>query len=138
MNEGMKTLIIYRIEQSEQAMKDANILLDMNGSTRSVVNRAYYGMFYAVLALLVTLGKGSSKHSGVIGLFDAEFVKKGIFHKEMSRALHQAFDLRQMSDYRELVEVSIDDAKELLQGAKRFVDEVRGYILKETNEAVEE
>ncbi|MEK7812234.1 MAG: HEPN domain-containing protein [Candidatus Desantisbacteria bacterium] len=134
----MKTLIIYRIEQSEQAVKDANILLDMNGSPRSVVNRAYYSMFYAVLALLVTLCKGSSKHSGVIGLFDAEFVKKGIFHKEMSRALHQAFDLRQMSDYRELVEVSIDDAKELLQGAKRFVDEVREYILKETNEAIEE
>ncbi|MBU0700251.1 HEPN domain-containing protein [bacterium] len=138
MNEGMKTLIIYRIKQSEQAIKDADILLDMNGSPRSVVNRAYYGMFYSCLALLVTLGKGSSKHSGVIGLFDAEFVKKGIFHKEMSRALHQAFDLRQMSDYRELIEVDIDDAKELLQGAKKFIDEVKEYILKEINESIKE
>lgn len=134
MNEGMKTLVIYRIRQSEQAIEDADILLGMNGSPRSVINRAYYGMFYAVLALLIIQGKGSSKHSGVIGLFDAEFVKKGIFPKEMSRALHQAFDLRQMSDYRELTEVSIEDAKELLQEAKRFVNDGKRFILKETNE----
>lgn len=109
LNEKKKVLINYRIEQAEQAIEDAVILINKSGSPRSVINRAYYGMFYAVLALLVKIEKGTSKHSGAIGLFDAEFVRKRIFPKEMSQSLHKAFNLRQMSDYRELAEVSVEE-----------------------------
>ena len=45
-------------------------------------------MFYAVMALLQTIGKVASKHAGVISLFDKEFVHAGVFPVEMSRALH--------------------------------------------------
>lgn len=131
LNEKKKVLINYRIEQAEQAIEDAVILINKSGSPRSVINRAYYGMFYAVLALLVKIEKGTSKHSGAIGLFDAEFVRKRIFPKEMSQSLHKAFNLRQMSDYRELAEVSVEDARNVLQEAMEFISEVKEYILSE-------
>ncbi len=131
LNEKKKVLINYRIEQAEQAIEDAVILINKSGSPRSVINRAYYGMFYAVLALLVKIEKGTSKHSGAIGLFDAEFVRKRIFPKEMSQSLHKAFDLRQMSDYRELAEVSVEDARNVLREAREFISEVKEYILSE-------
>jgi uncharacterized protein (UPF0332 family) len=33
-------------------LRDAHLLLDQEGSPESVINRSYYAMFYAVLALL--------------------------------------------------------------------------------------
>lgn len=57
-------------------------------------------MFYAALALLQKIGKVPSKHSGVVSLFDTEFVIKGVFPQGLSRDFHKAFELRQLSDYK--------------------------------------
>jgi uncharacterized protein (UPF0332 family) len=43
-------------------------------------------------------GRGPSKHSGAVALFDGQFVKTELFGKDFSRWLHEAFDLRQRSD----------------------------------------
>jgi hypothetical protein len=51
------------------------------------------------MGLLAAEKKETSKHSGVIALFDRDFVKKGLFSKDFSRWLHAAFDMRQRSDY---------------------------------------
>lgn len=78
--------------------------------------------------LLVKVDKGTSKHSGAIALFDQHFVKEGIFPKDMSYTLHKSFDMRQMSDYRELVKINNEDAEEMFQKAGEFVTEVREYL----------
>jgi uncharacterized protein (UPF0332 family) len=100
------------MEQADAALSDARYLLDGNRSPQSVVNRAYYGMFYAALALLQKVGKIPSKHAGVISLFDTEFVLKGVFPRELSRDLHKAFELRQVADYRALQTPSREKAEE--------------------------
>ena len=91
----IETLIKYRLEQAHAALDDAKYLIDGNRSAQSIVNRSYYAMFYAALALLQNISKAPSKHSGVISLFDTEFVMKGIFSKELSKHFHKAFELRQ-------------------------------------------
>lgn len=63
--------------------READVLDQSGMSRRSVMNRLYYAMFYAVLALLQEKEMGTSKHSGAIALFDREFVKTGTFPKEM-------------------------------------------------------
>lgn len=50
--EDIITLIKYRLEQAQTSLEDAEYLLKGNRSTQSIVNRAYYAMFYATLALL--------------------------------------------------------------------------------------
>ena len=75
-------LIQYRLEQAKETLLDARVLYEHERRPASIVNRAYYAMFYATLALLVTVGKSSSKHIGVISFFDTEFVKKNIFPKK--------------------------------------------------------
>ena len=70
----LKTLIKYRINQSKETLNEADILYKQD-SSRGAINRAYYAMFYSVLALLAMKRLGTSKHSGVIGLFDKEFIK---------------------------------------------------------------
>jgi uncharacterized protein (UPF0332 family) len=78
-------LVRYRLEQARAALEDARFLLDGNRSPQSIVNRSYYAMFYAALALLQTTGRVPSKHSGVTSLFDTEFVLKGAFPHDLSR-----------------------------------------------------
>jgi uncharacterized protein (UPF0332 family) len=43
----------YRLKQAEESINDAICLFSGKGSPRSIINRAYYAMFYAVLALIV-------------------------------------------------------------------------------------
>ena len=49
--EEIATLVKYRLEQAQIALADARFLLDGNRSPQSIVNRSYYAMFYAALAL---------------------------------------------------------------------------------------
>jgi len=61
-------------------------------------------------------------------MFDEDFVKSGEFPKLMSKALHKAFDLRQMGDYRELIDLDQEQAKEILRSADQFVETVVKYL----------
>ena len=100
-------------------------------SLRAVMNRLYYAMFYAALALLQEKQIGTSKHIGVISLFDKEFIKTGIFAKGMSKALHRAFELRQKGDYMEQAEVTKKDIDEILPEAINFVNGTKEYLFRE-------
>lgn len=53
VEEKKHVLSNYRIKQAEESLDEARFLLDGKKSPRSIINRAYYAMFYAVLALLV-------------------------------------------------------------------------------------
>ena len=52
--------------------------------------------------------------------------------KDYSRWLHDAFDLRQRSDYSAEYHVSRKDAETTLKNAETFVDEVNKVLSKET------
>ena len=130
MKEDILALIKYRLEEAENSIKEAEVLLKEDMSLRSVMNRLYYAMFYAILALLQEKELGTSKHYGAISLFDREFIKSGIFDKELSKTLHRAFELRQKGDYLEQAEVTKSDVDEMLPKTKDFVDKVKEYLLK--------
>jgi uncharacterized protein len=124
-NQNQEFLIRYRLEQAESAIEEANLLISQGRTTLGAVNRAYYAMFYAVLALLQFINKIPRKHSGAIALFDAEFVKKDIFPKELSFHLHKAFEFRQESDYHAVEPISRDDAGEIILNASNFIKKGR-------------
>ena len=127
ITENIQALVAYRLEQADESLDAARILLDRT-LDRSAVNRAYYAMFYAVLALLATRKRETSKHGGAISLFDKEFVKPGTFTKDFSRWLHDAFDLRQRSDYVRDFKVTREEAEETLEHAVFFVEEVKASL----------
>ncbi|MFB3816113.1 MAG: HEPN domain-containing protein, partial [Candidatus Methylomirabilales bacterium] len=94
MSEELKALARYRLQQAEESLEEARYLLDGGKSPRSVINRAYYAMFYAALALLVYEPYASSKHSGVVGYFNRRFIRGGVFPVEHGRAFNRAFEVR--------------------------------------------
>jgi uncharacterized protein (UPF0332 family) len=126
--EELAEIIRHRLNQAQMALDDAKFLLDGQRGTQSIVNRAYYAMFYAVLAFLQRIGRVPSRHAGVISLFDTEFVLKGVFPREFSRDFHRAFELRQVSDYKITADVSQERAVEVWQKAVHFVGVVRNYL----------
>lgn len=126
-----KALAGYRLGQAVESLDEARFLLSGEKSPRSVVNRAYYAMFYAILALLIHEPYSSSKHAGVLGYFNRRFVSQRVFDKELGRAVNKAFELRQRVDYREYVEVNRDEAAHLVAKADEFIKEVRRYLVAE-------
>jgi hypothetical protein len=125
--EDVKALVALRMEQSDEMLRDARNLLK-DGSARSVVNRAYYSAFYAVVALLQTAGETPKRHTGALSLFDMLFVKPGEFSKEFSDILHKLLQARIEDDYKKPEPVPIDEAKECLHLAERFTLEISKYL----------
>lgn len=127
IEQRLRELVQLRMRQAGETLHEAQILLAEHAG-RGAVSRAYYAMFYAVLALLATKGLGSSKHTGAISLFDREFVKPGDLPKELSRSLHMAFEHRQQADYGELPHPDDPAAARMIDEAQTFIQEVEVYI----------
>ena len=123
-----RELALYRIQQADESLDEARFLFEGSKSPRSIINRAYYSMFYAILSLLVFEPFSSSKHSGVISYFNRHFIKRGIFSLELGRAVNKAFDLRQRGDYREQVNLTADQAEPFLDWARKLIDSVKKYL----------
>jgi uncharacterized protein (UPF0332 family) len=122
-----ETLFLYRLKQADETLSDARKMLKDKISPRSIINRAYYSMFYGVLALFLKHNTKimTSKHSGIIGIFDAEFVHMGKIDCRYSKLLHQIFEARQEADYKELVEFSHGDAEEFVKLAQEFLEGIK-------------
>jgi uncharacterized protein (UPF0332 family) len=126
-----KALIQYRLERARESLNDAQLMLEQNGSPAGVINRAYYAMFYTTLALLITIDRGSSKHQGVIALFDENFIKQNILPKEMGKILHRAFEMRQVGDYRDLMIVTKEQALDVFDSAIQFMKTIEEKLLQD-------
>lgn len=128
MTDAQEALIRYRLEQAKATLQDARLLQEQGGNNWSIVNRAYYAMFYAALALMIDAGFRASKHSGVIALFDRHFVKTGLLPVEMSKWFHEAFELRQIGDYREFVNLDDEQVAEVVARTSHFVTRVERFL----------
>jgi uncharacterized protein (UPF0332 family) len=128
MKEHEQILVEYRLTEARESLAEAKVLLREKMSNRSVMNRLYYAMFYAVLAVLQGKQISASKHSGVIAAFDREFVKNMIFDKTFSKALHRAFELRQKGDYMENTVIPENDIENLMRTATDFLSKVECFL----------
>lgn len=63
----------------------------------------------------------SSRHSGVIALFQEHFVKTGAVPPDVARALRQAFAKRQLGDYDDFADVEELEFRSLREQVERLV-----------------
>ena len=126
--EHIKVLVAKRMQQAAECLDDGRYLLSAGRGARTAVNRAYYAAFYAVLALLQTIGKTPRKHKGALTLFDTEFIKTGLLPEELSATLHRLFDARQEDDYRRVDPVLLEEATEFITVAEGFVHSIHEYL----------
>lgn len=127
MDKSRAQAVRLRMEQAYETLKEAEALRE-HDLWRGVINRSYYAMFYSVLALAAFKGVAISKHTHAIAFFDKEFIKKEIFPKELSRALHYGFDERQTSDYGEIWDIDYSEAELALSEARMLVKAIDEYL----------
>jgi hypothetical protein len=127
MGEAKSPPVQARMKQARETLAEADALYQQD-FWRGTINRCYYAMFYAVLALAASRGVAISKHTHAVSFLDKEFVKKGIFPKEISRALHYGFDERQTNDYGEIWDIAQTDAEASLKEARLFVKTIADYL----------
>lgn len=119
MNEGVSGLV----EKGRRSLA-ASRELCRAGYFDFAVSRAYYSMFYLAEALLLSKGLSFSKHSGVLAALGEHFVKPGLIPAEHHAAILDAFEERNVGDYEVGDQISQEKAKEIIETAERFIDDV--------------
>ncbi|MEN6574723.1 MAG: HEPN domain-containing protein [Phycisphaerales bacterium] len=99
-----------------------------SGDCDSCASRCYYAMFLMAEASLLTQRLTSSSHKGVISLFGEHFVKTGILESHMGNTLNYAYRKRIVGDYGMGASVPHEEAEELLEAARDFVQKVKNYL----------
>ncbi|WP_223904300.1 HEPN domain-containing protein [Rhodoferax lithotrophicus] len=114
--------------KAERALASAQLLLN-SGDVDGACNRAYYAMFDAARAALLTVqapvpSEVSRTHSGLISAFSLHLVKPGLVAVEHGRSLNKVEDLRLIADYRG-DPVTLDNAAWALKQAHYFLQAVQ-------------
>ena len=124
---SLRDLSKYRFEKAQEQIKVAEALLE-DGSYSVSLNRSYYAIFHAIRAVNALDDFESSKHSGVISHFNQYHVRTGDFDKEISKIIRHASELREQADYEDFFVAGREEAEEVLQKAKVFIEEVKRYL----------
>jgi len=127
LDETIKALVKGYMEKAENRLKAAESLFEL-GYYDDVVSRAYYAVFHAVQALLLTEGEKAETHKEVLTLFSLLFIKTGRFRKEFGKYLSNLKDDRESGDYEVFSYIDEETAKNALVEAREFLDETELYL----------
>ena len=111
------------ITLAEECLEEAKNLLS-NGFYRGAVSRAYYSMYHAAKALLLTKNVTPKKHTGVLRMLGLEFVNKGYLEEIYAEAYKYAFDIRQKADYGVEFKIEKEVAEEVVKNAEIFLQRI--------------
>ena len=118
------------IENAREVLDVAQLNLE-NDYYGSACNRAYYGMFYAVSALLFAKEMSFGKHSAVISAFRQHFIKTGELDVKWSEIYQRIMSHRQIGDYDINLRVEREQAAGDVRDAQAFVEEVEQWLRKQ-------
>ena len=127
MESSQRTEIALYLENAQEMLVVARLMLN-NDFYTSTINRAYYAIFYAANALLITKNLSSNKHSGVISAFRQHFVKTGLISPEYSAIYGQVMGNRHTSDYELESPITKETAKLDLTDAEIFVAAITQWL----------
>lgn len=115
------------IEMAEKELKETHQILDM-GLYRKAVSSAYYAMFYAARAALLTKGLFLKKHSAANSKLKELLVNTGELEERYVTYLGQGQDDREQSDYTPYILVGREKAVETLEHAEEFITKMKELI----------
>ena len=121
----------HRLARAREALVEADLLISAK-RWNGALNRLYYALFYAARALLALKRIDSSRHSGVIALFQEYYVKPGLVPAEVARVLPQAFARRQRADYGDFAEAQEGDVQTLRGDVERFLNSCAEIVNRES------
>jgi uncharacterized protein (UPF0332 family) len=92
------------------------------------VNRIYYGMFYILSALALKYKFKTSKHQGLIGWFNKNFLKDKKIDRKYGTIVRDAFNNRSDGDYGAFIKFVKADVLKSFDDMKDFISTIEKYI----------
>ncbi|HMQ52301.1 MAG TPA: HEPN domain-containing protein [Anaerolineae bacterium] len=120
-------LILQLMVRAEENLA-ASRLLNSSSLTSIAISRAYYAMFYAAKAALISENIEARSHSGVINQFSVNFVKTKKVESRYGRMLRTVFQRRQGSDYDMSLNFSRNEIEDSIADAEQFVAAIRKLL----------
>ena len=127
MKAPIQELIKGYIQKAENKAEVA-VKLFKSGDYEDAVSRAYYAVFHAAQALLLTEGHTADTHKGVVTLFGLFFVKTGKFAKHIGKYLATLKDDRESVDYEIFSYIDEDSAQTAIAEAQEFLSHAKQYL----------
>lgn len=127
MDKKTISLINGYLDKARKKLEVAKRLLE-GKEYEDAVSRAYYSVYHAVSALLLTEGLQARTHEGIVTLFGLHFVKTGKFDKKFGRFLTNLKDDRENGDYSLFSVIDENIAKESIIEAEQLIAEIRDYL----------
>ncbi len=125
---GKRDDIRLMLAKAHDKLDTARIVFE-NGKYDDTVSRCYYAVYHVMNAALISNGLSFSSHAQTIGVFNREFVKKGVFPKYFTEMIQGLFEDRQSGDYdfdsridEQTARESIENAAIILAGVEKFLD----------------
>jgi uncharacterized protein (UPF0332 family) len=115
------------LQKAEEKLRVAALLIKEDAPS-DAASRAYYAAFHAVTALHLSRGNAYSSHGQVIGRFNKDFVKTGVFPDTFTRILTRLFEDRQSADYDVADTLSQEDAERDVADSREIVNKIRSYL----------
>jgi uncharacterized protein (UPF0332 family) len=113
--------------RAEERLRAARHLL-IGAHFSDAVSRAYYGMYFASTALLLSKGLTAKTHSGLVALVFEHFVRPGLLERDVAGLLPSAMAARHEADYGFPDKATELEASETLADAERFVRRAREIL----------
>lgn len=121
-----KDLALYRLQTAKSDLKSARILFAAE-EYKGANNRAYYAIFHAINAVHALNGKAYKRHKDAIANFNKDYVKTGIFTREIGRKIGEAEEIRHASDYDDFYIASRDETERQIAAAEELLWMVEKY-----------
>jgi hypothetical protein len=122
-----KEFVKEHLRLSKEFLEDAKRLFELK-SLRSAVDRAYYAMYHAAQAILLSRGIKAKTHKGTILELGRIIVEKGIIPREYGKWFAEALDIRLSGTYNIYAVFGEEIAEELIERAEKFVKKVEELL----------
>ncbi|MEK7279566.1 MAG: HEPN domain-containing protein [Nitrospirota bacterium] len=129
MKEGDSDVIKKMLIKAHKKLTAAKIDLD-NKQYDDSVSRAYYAVYHAISAVLLSRGLHFSSHGQTIGAFNREFIKTKNFPSSFAGTIRKLFKERQTGDYDFESYIDADVAREDLNYGEKIVNACEKYLAK--------
>jgi len=123
----------HRLQTAEECLQAAKKNLAIN-EYKTAVNRSYYCIFNAMRSVMALYGEDFKSHTGLIKRFREEFIKTGIFSKEMNKTINELIQVRNSSDYDDFYIVDKASVAQQIEKAESFLRAVSHYITNDYSE----
>lgn len=124
---SVKELSELQLNRAKELIKFIPGVIEL-GDYNSVVNRSYYAAFHAIKSIELLDDFDSKKHSGVIAFFRLNYIKTGIIDSKYSKIIGRLQEARESSDYDVMANFTLQDAQEMYEMAKEFVNAIEKYL----------